>query len=640
MDGNPYAQAEAEIMLGQPVPPVRGESLQDKTARRQELYIEIGTNFKDGAEVPRCTKLNFPQQYYSHEARYALIPPEHLPHVPNGGRPQMALLVEEEDGSFARVGAATMAFGDSSFIMHTERFEDGSRYEDVSYGPLKMMDELGPLREIMERNDPRDAETHPIIAGPQVVRYYYDAQDRMYAAHRLNCFRRPISADREIMWVLSFFDPATANQTECWSWMSDMYGNDLWSRQVFAPDGRRLRMEKCSGQVQYFSGPRGREALRMSVYPPDQAYGVAHEAYAGPFGRSYLTRRTWKDGTVAFYKGTTPQRVILDRKWHPDGRMQHYNGRFGEEVCYATTFVLRTPEDAALPSPPDTPPEPPAPPPNQYVQLHNGARVRGTGLRRNDLNNRAGVITGYCAESGRVTVVFGKLAPCNVKPENLLMEEEFQAARAAREANSTAAERERRGLRRAQQLQRQQERGELERAAAVLASAEAAPHDPTVAPARAPAKVRCSIREMVCCPLSGDLMRNAVLAADGYVYEQPALQAHWEEHGFVSPITGDVVSGAVFPHMPLRSLAREVADSPGDAKWTRVSAEAFDLLECPITQDVMADPVRAADGQVYERDALAQWFSSGRDTSPLTNAPIGSEVREDLTMRAYCAAWA
>jgi hypothetical protein len=40
---------------------------------------------------------------------------------------------------------------------------------------------------------------------------------------------------------------------------------------------------------------------------------------------------------------------------------------------------------------------------------------------------------------------------------------------------------------------------------------------------------------------------------------------------------------------------------------------------CPITQDVMEDPVVCADGHSYERAAITQWLLA-RDTSPCTNA--------------------
>jgi len=82
-----------------------------------------------------------------------------------------------------------------------------------------------------------------------------------------------------------------------------------------------------------------------------------------------------------------------------------------------------------------------------------------------------------------------------------------------------------------------------------------------------------------------------------------------------------------------------MADTPADAKWDSISFEEPDVVCCPITQEVMTDPVRAADGNVYDRASLVQWFATGKNTSPLTNMEMAEEVRTDLTMRTLCQAW-
>lgn len=43
---------------------------------------------------------------------------------------------------------------------------------------------------------------------------------------------------------------------------------------------------------------------------------------------------------------------------------------------------------------------------------------------------------------------------------------------------------------------------------------------------------------------------------------------------------------------------------------------------CPITQDLMKDPVIAQDGFSYEREAITKWFLVGRKTSPITNGAL------------------
>jgi Mg-chelatase subunit ChlD len=45
---------------------------------------------------------------------------------------------------------------------------------------------------------------------------------------------------------------------------------------------------------------------------------------------------------------------------------------------------------------------------------------------------------------------------------------------------------------------------------------------------------------------------------------------------------------------------------------------------CPITQEVMTDPVIGSDGITYERTAIEAWFAAGHNTSPLTRAPMTS----------------
>lgn len=55
-------------------------------------------------------------------------------------------------------------------------------------------------------------------------------------------------------------------------------------------------------------------------------------------------------------------------------------------------------------------------------------------------------------------------------------------------------------------------------------------------------------------------------------------------------------------------------------------AEAPPSFFCPITQDLMRDPVLIGDGHTYERSAIEQWLQ-GHSTSPMTNAPLDSRAR-------------
>lgn len=56
---------------------------------------------------------------------------------------------------------------------------------------------------------------------------------------------------------------------------------------------------------------------------------------------------------------------------------------------------------------------------------------------------------------------------------------------------------------------------------------------------------------------------------------------------------------------------------------------------CPISGELMEDPVVAADGHTYERAFVEEWFRRGHLTSPLTGAVINSDLlTPNQSMRA------
>ena len=56
-------------------------------------------------------------------------------------------------------------------------------------------------------------------------------------------------------------------------------------------------------------------------------------------------------------------------------------------------------------------------------------------------------------------------------------------------------------------------------------------------------------------------------------------------------------------------------------KRLRAALRVPDAYVCPITRELMHDPVFASDGHTYERDAIEAWFAR-KDTSPMTNEPL------------------
>src|SRR5665213_2957402 len=64
-----------------------------------------------------------------------------------------------------------------------------------------------------------------------------------------------------------------------------------------------------------------------------------------------------------------------------------------------------------------------------------------------------------------------------------------------------------------------------------------------------------------------------------------------------------------------------VADSEIDDKEAQEALEPIPIpveYLCPITLEMMENPVVAADGHSYERTAFVRWVTMGKKTSPFT----------------------
>jgi hypothetical protein len=81
----------------------------------------------------------------------------------------------------------------------------------------------------------------------------------------------------------------------------------------------------------------------------------------------------------------------------------------------------------------------------------------------------------------------------------------------------------------------------------------------------------------------------------------------------------------------LYAAAPDEVLSPGSAQVLRsaLQAEADEgiasSLLCPITGELMTDPVFTMDGQTYERSTIEAWLQTS-DTSPATGKPLPSKM--------------
>ncbi|KAH8075257.1 ubiquitin-protein transferase [Aureococcus anophagefferens] len=118
-------------------------------------------------------------------------------------------------------------------------------------------------------------------------------------------------------------------------------------------------------------------------------------------------------------------------------------------------------------------------------------------------------------------------------------------------------------------------------------------------------------------PERGDAKIVAVLARLGLTDLLPLFQAEEiEDRDFVALVAGDLREMGVGEAAAARILA------------ARDEKDVADELLCPISCEVMTDPVSADDGHTYERACIEAWFAKGKRTSPATN-----ELLESLKLR-------
>ena len=60
------------------------------------------------------------------------------------------------------------------------------------------------------------------------------------------------------------------------------------------------------------------------------------------------------------------------------------------------------------------------------------------------------------------------------------------------------------------------------------------------------------------------------------------------------------------------------------------------FLECPISHEIMVDPVVAEDGQTYERRALARWLGE-HNSSPMTGKIMGARMITNHALKSMIA---
>jgi len=82
--------------------------------------------------------------------------------------------------------------------------------------------------------------------------------------------------------------------------------------------------------------------------------------------------------------------------------------------------------------------------------------------------------------------------------------------------------------------------------------------------------------------------------------------------------------------------AHDQAEGPAESEGAAES-EVPPELQCPLSFEVMEDPVICASGQTYERSAIEKWFAMGKRTDPMSGAVLEhTHLVPNVAVRSMC----
>jgi hypothetical protein len=124
-----------------------------------------------------------------------------------------------------------------------------------------------------------------------------------------------------------------------------------------------------------------------------------------------------------------------------------------------------------------------------------------------------------------------------------------------------------------------------------------------------------------------------MVAAVASAFGDLSQQQQQQQTGVLQGAAGGLAAGwGGMAGTPLAGAAGHgSSSSSAAAQWPR-------HFICPLTGQIMVDPVMAADGHTYERAAISDWLRL-RDVSPVTGQPLSSAVLQpNYSLRqAICA---
>jgi hypothetical protein len=98
-------------------------------------------------------------------------------------------------------------------------------------------------------------------------------------------------------------------------------------------------------------------------------------------------------------------------------------------------------------------------------------------------------------------------------------------------------------------------------------------------------------------------------------------------HDYQTFVTYEFDIDAMTQVNKMTNTMRNIIPAPGEmpiAIQLKDGAVVPSELKCPISHEIMVDPVVSSDGNTYERYYFERWISGGKVVSPLTNLPLAS----------------
>ncbi len=139
------------------------------------------------------------------------------------------------------------------------------------------------------------------------------------------------------------------------------------------------------------------------------------------------------------------------------------------------------------------------------------------------------------------------------------------------------------------------------------------------------------------CPITGEFIKDPVVAPNGISFERSAIEALLESRKSIPQYSGRrTTKEDLIPNRALKSLleAPEVAQQLKDNK-AEITIKESDMPQCPITMDeTFNKPVLADDGHTYEEGALKEHITKSGSNSPMTRAPIVKPLRANKFVEA------